>query len=584
MLALLAISLAALAAATLALPYFLARQGVEERIRSELAALSGLPVALKGGVSIKLFPRFAAIINNIEIGSADDKSAPAMTAKTLEADLSRLAAFGNQLKISELRLDGAYMRFVQDSSGNWLPTRMASALAPAILAEQRSGDAGPPSSEPEADWSIGNVRLTQSRMRFVGADGTAEEISAADLMLSWPSVTAPLTVSGGGTWRGKPARFSARLQNPIPMAAGNNSAVTLQAESGAASLSFDGFANLQNFFFTNGDLKFDTPSMGGLLSWIGAKVDPGATMGSMALSAKLTAKDDHLVFNEASINFNGNPASGVFELRPDGKIPALSGTLAFDKLDLASFLAAFSIGVAPGSSKPGVNFLQQINLDLRLSAQTANAGPLPLTEVAAAVRIKDGFAEFDLGDASVAGGRLQGDLKISEAAGLPDGSIRLRFSDIDPSQLSGGSGRPSTNAPMIGMLTAEGKYPAFMPFILAARGELALDIAKGSLLNFSLADFRQRLDGGALFNLPLAYSGVEPLNAASLKARLENGVAIVTQGRLSLSGGDLAFTGALPFLSEGVAVSGWLTDSEGGPVRRFFVGGSASLPFVTPVK
>ena len=367
------------------------------------------------------------------------------------------------------------------------------------------------------------------------------------------------------------------------MAAGNNSAVTFEAESGAAKLSFDGFANLRNFFFTNGDLKFETPSMGELLAWIGAKVDPGASMGSMGLSAKLTAKDDNLNFNDAVINFNGNPASGVFELRPDGKIPALSGTLAFERLDLASFLAAFSVGVAPGSSRPGVNFLQQINLDLRLSAQSANAGPLPLTEVAAAVRIKDGFAEFDLGDAALAGGRLQGDLKIREAAGLPDGSIRLRFSGIDASRLSGGSGTPEISGPMSGLLTAEGKYPAFLPFMFAARGELALEVSSGSLRNFALAEFRRRLDAGSLFNLPLTYRGTEPLKTAALKARLEDGVALVTEGSLSFGTGDLTFTGALPLLSDGVAVRGQLTDAEGGAVRRFFAGGSASLPFVTPV-
>jgi AsmA protein len=262
----------------------------------------------------------------------------------------------------------------------------------------------------------------------------------------------------------------------------------------------------------------------------------------------------------------------------------LSGTLAFEKLDLASFLAAFSVGKAPGSSKPGVNFLQQINLDLRLSAKAANAGALPLTEVAAAIRIKDGSAEFDLGDAAFAGGRLQGDLKVKEAAGLPEGSIKLRFDDLDPSQLAGGSGTPVIAAPLDGMLTAEGKYPAFLPFILSARGELEIQSSKGSVRNFALSDFRQGLDSGALFNLPMTYRGSERMNEASLKASLENGVAIVSDGRLSLGGGDLHFTGALPLLSDGIAVSGQLTDAEGGAVRRFFIGGSASLPFVTPVK
>ena len=573
-----------LAAAAVALPYFLARQGIEDRIRSELSALSGMPVALKGNVSIAIFPRFAAIAHDVEIGSFDAPAAPAMKAKTLEVDLSRLAALGNQLKITALRFDEADIRLVRDSAGNWLPASMASPLAPAILAEQRAADAGALAFEPKANWNVGSVRLTGSRLRFTGPDGTAEDISAAELMLDWPNVTAPLTVSGGGTWRGKPARFSARLQNPIPMAAGNNSAVMLDAESGAAKLSFDGFANLQNFFFTNGDLKFETPSMGDLLTWVGAKVDPGVSMGSMGLSAKLTAKDDHLNFNDADINFNGNPAKGVFELKPDGKIPALSGTLAFEKLDLASFLAAFSVGIAPGSSRPGVNFLQQINLDLRLSAQAANAGPLPLTEIAAAIRIKDGQADFDLGDASVAGGRLQGDLKVHEAAGLPDASIRLRFSELDAAQLTGNSAGPAISAPVSGMISAQGKYAAFLPFILTARGDLELTAGKGNLQNFSLGSFRQRLDTGALFNLPLTYRGTETVNGVSVKARIDDGVVIVSDGRASFSDGDAVFTGALPLVSDGIALSGQLTDSEGGAVRRFFIGGSAGLPFVTPVK
>jgi AsmA protein len=580
-----AISLAVLAAVALALPYFLARQGIEGRIRSELSSLSGMPVALQGNVSVTLFPRFAAIIHDVQVGSFDRLDTSAMRAKVLEVELSRLAALKSQLKITSLRISEADIRLVRDSSGHWLPAGIASPLAPVILAERQNTDTGAAPSQGALlnSWNIGSLRLSSSRLSLVSG-GRAEDISDADLMLSWPSTSAPLTASGGGTWRGKPTRFSARLQYPIPMAAGNNSAVTLQAESGPATLSFDGFANLQNFFFTNGDLKFETPSMGELLNWIGAKVDPGATMGSMGLSAKLTAKDDHLNFNDAVINFNGNPASGVFELKPDGKIPALSGTLAFEKLDLASFLAAFSVGIAPGSTRPGFNFLHQINLDLRLSASAANVGELPLTEIAAAIRIKGGQADFDLGDAAFAGGRLRGDLKVREAAGLPDASVRLRFSDLDPAQFFGSSGGPVISAPVGGTFEAEGKYAAFLPFMFAAEGDLELESKKGGVRNFGLVDFRQRLDAGALFNLPVTGGGVVALDSMQMKARVKNGVAIVSDGRLSLAGGDIWFTGALPILSDGVALSGQLTDAEGGTVRRFFVGGSTSLPFVTPVK
>jgi hypothetical protein len=123
-----------------------------------------------------------------------------------------------------------------------------------------------------------------------------------------------------------------------------------------------------------------------------------------------------------------------------------------------------------------------------------------------------------------------------------------------------------------------------MPFLLAARGEFEMKTQQGNVRNFALADFRQRLDLGVLFNLPLTYGGMEPLKSASLKGRIEDGVAIVTDGRMSFGGSELLVTGALPLVSDGLALSGQLSDTEARPARRFFVGGSASLPFVTPFK
>jgi AsmA protein len=265
-------------------------------------------------------------------------------------------------------------------------------------------------------------------------------------------------------------------------------------------------------------------------------------------------------------------------------MPALSGTIAFEQLDVASFLSAFSISTNPATTRSGIGFFDQLNLDLRLSAASANAGPVPLTEVAAAVRIKNGKADFDLGDAALYGGRVQANLALSEAAGLPDADLRIKLSDINLSQIPGTASLPVTSAPADGTLELKGKYAGFLPFLKEADGEAFVQLQKGEIRNIDIATFAQRLDAGQIFNLPEIYQGLAGLNGAKAQAVIKDGVAILSSAALDLNSGQLALSGAMPFFNRGIALSGEITRTSSTVSQRFFVGGSWEQPFVTPVK
>jgi AsmA protein len=574
------------AALMAAIPYILANDRIKDGIRAELSLMTGMPVSAKGEIMVSVFPAFIATLQDIEMGSQATGPGPSMKAETLEVELSWLAALGQRVQMHAIRLDGADITLTADADGGWLPQAMASPLAPLILQVRQAMAADP--ANPDFSflpaWQIGSVTLSNAKLRLTDTHGAQNLISALDLRAIWPGVTEPLQMTGAGVWRGGEFKLSATMGNPVQMAAGGSGGLKAGFTSDAATFNFDGVANLSRVFFANGDVKFETRSMGELLNWVGAKMDAGATMGQMALSATLVTKDDKMNFDNAEINFNGNPAKGVFELSQSDDMPALSGTIAFEQLDLASFLAAFSIGTNPATTQSSVRFLDQIDLDLRLSASSANAGPLPLSEVGAAVRIKSGKADFDLGDAALYGGRAQANLTLSEASGLPDGNLRIRLTGINLAQISGASGLPVTSAPADGTLELQGKYAGFLPFLKEADGEASVELGKGEIRNLDGASFVQRLDAGQLFNLPDVYQGLADLNSLAAKASIKDGVAILSGATLDLSSGKLALSGALPFFSNGIALAGEMTDSVTPLPRRFFVGGSWQQPFVTPIK
>lgn len=125
---------------------------------------------------------------------------------------------------------------------------------------------------------------------------------------------------------------------------------------------------------------------------------------------------------------------GALDLSLGDAQPVISGTLAFDTLDLRSFLSAFTpLGPASGAgpSEVDTNFADRVNLDLRLSAAHATAGSIQLADVAATAQVKDGLSVFDISDASAFGGNIQSSLRFDRK---PEGSqveIRLLASDID---------------------------------------------------------------------------------------------------------------------------------------------------------
>src|SRR6185436_2444916 len=144
-----------------------------------------------------------------------------------------------------------------------------------------------------------------------------------------------------------------------------------------------------------------SPSLRRMLEWSRADMPPGASSGPVALSGRISGDRKRLKLDNAEITLDGNPGTGVLELAIGEDVPGISGTLAFDQLDLRSFLAAFTPFTPGSDSAPGaidVAFAEKYNLDIRLSAAKATAGDFSFANVAATAQVKGDLTAFDISD------------------------------------------------------------------------------------------------------------------------------------------------------------------------------------------
>src|SRR5690606_18097395 len=79
------------------------------------------------------------------------------------------------------------------------------------------------------------------------------------------------------------------------------------------------------------------------LEWSGTAIRPGEALGALELSAQLSTEQKKAKLDDLIIEIDKNRGIGVLdvELRDDAP-PLIVGTLAFNSLDIGSFLQAFT--------------------------------------------------------------------------------------------------------------------------------------------------------------------------------------------------------------------------------------------------
>lgn len=579
-------------AAIAALPYVASAQIVRDRIALEVSAWSGYRVELGAAPEIEVWP-FRAILRNITLsGWFDPERRPVITAERAEIDLSPLAALRGDVLFSNATLVRPTIRLSSDPGDVSLSTSPVGGRIARSIEEARDVVATDPVNPDVAALprdTFGTIQVVDGRIVTAWSHKDEDLVTSVAGRLEWAALDRPSRLSMTGIWRGESIALELTAERPLVLLAGGTGPLSVNINSAPASFGFAGTANLTADTFFSGSARFASPSLRRMLEWSTAETAKGMPVGAVSLEGKIAGNRHRLKIEDARVAIDGGSATGVLEFALAEPIPALSGTLAFETLDLNSLLAAIGIAEGPQSLAGGVGTIPShgLDLDLRLSSESATSGSFSLTDMAATARIKGGLATIDISDAAAFGGNVQAGVRINRK---PEGEVvEVRFlgEEID-------GGIVAAVAPLVRILpSAKGnvsvmfKAPAgtWTEMLASGEGTIAANFGGGVIQKLDLAAFLDRLAKGDFFALDDVASGSLAVKGVAVKATVSKGVARITKAEIQAANAMISLSGIIPTVG-GLALSGSIAEGAGSTVpsgsATFFVGGSWTKPFVVP--
>lgn len=577
-----------------ALPWIASTQIVRDRIAYELGLWSGYRVSLGAAPVLDVWPGFKATLENVAFHEwAAEAGTPAvLEAERVEVALSPLAALRGNIVFSGMSVHRPLLRLSMPGSVIDLPAspgggRMLRAVeaARAVVAENPAR----PDTNALPDTPFGTVEFFDGRV----ADADGDLVTSLRGRIVWPSLNRGARVTATGIWRGENVAVEASAVSPLLLMAGGSSNVNLSLKSALVEAGFEGSANLSGDGYFDGPAKLASPSIRRMLEWSRTQISAGAAIGAMSVSSHVQGNARRLQLDGTTLTLGGNTGRGMLDLSFAEAVPAIAGTLAFDKLDLRSFLMAFTPS-APGAGslhdRIDTAFSEQLSLDLRLSSAAATFGGLALADVAASTQIRGPLAAFDISDATAFGGEVQAGLRVEGAGAEKTVEVRLVAEDVDALALAKAAGAerllPQGRATI--SVTLRGAGSDWNAALGHAEGSVTASLGQGALGGFDLARFRTLWEDGGFFPLSEVAGGTLPLRGFDFKARIVDGIARIEKADAAIDPQTvLSLAGIVHYIGRGLALSGYFAPvqpdgSRGEAQTPFFLGGSWDAPFVSP--
>lgn len=586
-------ALAAIAVAVLViLPYVASTQIVRDRIAQELSNWTGYQVSLGAETSIDVWPVVTAQLRDVTFSEFGGDGRPVARIERIDAALAALPALSGRIVFTQLRLLRPTISFSAGGTPSPRPRgRIAEALA--VAREIASENAAEPDTSRLPSDALPGIEIVEGKLTILRDGAATELLSAVSGRLAWPALNRSASIAASGIWRGELVDTQFETAQPLLMLVGAAAPLTLQLESAPLNLNFSGAASLDHDGFLQGQGTFVSPSLRRMLEWSGNDITPGSAIGAVSIKAKVSGSLHRINLSEASVTLDGNASSGTLEIATGDKVPTVSGTLAFDTINLQSFLSAFS-ALTPDRwgrySTIDGQVAEQLNLDLRLSADVATAGSLNFTEVAATAQINGGLAAFDISDARAFDGMVQAGFRIDQPNAASRVEVRLRGVGIDLGALARTMQvsylMPIARGDLAIALRGDGND--WVSIMRTAQGSFSANLGPGAMAGVDLDAFAEKAHGGEFFPLSEASGGTLTFDSLALKAKVEKGVARLQRAEVTSGNQRVELSGLVPLPGRGLALTGTIdssaeADEKDAQRMQFFIGGSWESPYVSPV-
>lgn len=587
-------SLAALALA--ALPLVASTQLVRNRIAIELSAWSGFRVAIASTPQLEVWPSFKAVLNGVTLYQWGNWDNPAVIeAERVEIDLSAIDALNGNVSFSEAKLINPVIRIgpgTGEPSADLVTSGGRIAQAVETVRDLVAANPDEPDISRFPTNPFGAVDIQNGRVVAMVGGQERDIVTRLSGRVEWPALNAGGTASLSGVWRGEQVKVDISSDSPLAVFAGAASKVSARWESSPVTGSFEGVLRTAAEGRIDGHVEFSAPSVRRVIGWTGARLATGYALGALKISSDLEGSRNRIATRNAQVTIDENVGGGALSIEPFAPRPKIAGVLAFEQLDVASFLSGFTPFMSYDRPQDAetASLADIVDADIKVTATTATIQGARLTGVAATVETDQQSAAFVLDSSSGFGGTLRGSLRFADKLGLETTAVELVAAGVDGAAFSQAIGLPQIVPAAKGdiELKVVGKGRAVDSMLGLANGTLSAKFGPGELKGVDIATLISKTAAGGFFPLTEISNGILPIEAAELEATIDDGVGRIRTALVKSGQKTISLTGIMPYAGRGIALSGMVMSMDKislyNPFGRevsFFVGGSWDAPFVS---
>lgn len=556
----------------------LVRAGMEEAV----AEWTGHDVTIEGSPDIRFWPEPRITLRDITIRKPVDGGERVLgRVSRLSASFDLLQTLIGQPEFKDFRLTDPQIYVLREPDGrlDWTNDGLLSRAV-----REAKPDANGQLLAADADAPMGEVRITNGTLEISDvSSGRTARFSAIEGNLHWPWLSQGMEIKARGELNGRKLSVDFNSAQPLLLLAGASGNASGTIVSDIFQGRFQGVANLATHAFLSGDAELTVPDLATVMAWSGVNFPGAERIKRLSLSAHLVTNDNTLRFENLSLGLNDDKATGILDLMlPEGRLPRLTGTLAFDRLDLSGIVDVLT----PATDNANDNVQTGIEFDLRLSAEQAMLGPLRLSAAAVSVLDTPTQSRVDIVDSDFETGRLTGRLATAAVDRQDEMALHIAVQGADfgnvIKNLGLGGPLPVTHGSLDLSLIL--RRPITPQAWREAEGHLRFRGEKGILPGVDIAGVRQLAAYKPYFSLSEAGSGNLQFDSIDLSARIANGSAEIDHGKIKGSDGTLTISGVVPYASNSLALSATVHPTLQDPAQlTVFIGGSWPNPVIWPV-
>lgn len=418
-----------------AAPYLISSGLVRSAMERAVAQWTGHRVSIEGTPEIAFWPEPRVTLNAVTISKRTDNGQKVLgRVEKLSASFGLYSAIKGSPRFSSFEFVKPEVFVDRDKDGrlDWASEGLLSAAVRQVASQTGSGQ----TLGGNLDTPIGSIAVEDGSVRLTdAASGQDYTLSGITADISWPRLSGSLTAEASLSFANRQFKVNFSSAQPLLIFGGKEAAMSFSLDGAAFSSSFDGIASVGRGSVLSGDMRLDIKDVPALLDWGGIRIAGLDQLKTAVLRAKLSTVDNELRFEGLQFGLDDTHGSGILGLsRPrDGK-PLLSGTLAFDQLDITDLLSSFSLDLPSEQENNEARqprLTQWLDFDLSLSANRAALPPFDLGDVAASILLTGKTAKFDIADAVFEGGDLTASYTGAEGDFSGGGSLTLAVRNAD---------------------------------------------------------------------------------------------------------------------------------------------------------